>query len=153
MLLVLCILSWIYTGLGLITSLMGLLRGPLSAEKMKEVKVNLLGLLKETEALESDVVTDMVAKSIRITEVQNQHHYAVYSLTLLVILIGIYGVYNMFQGKKIGFHLYIIYSLLSVTQIYFFMKVSEVSTVSAIFGFVLSGLFIFLYSRNLKWMK
>jgi hypothetical protein len=69
-----------------------------------------------------------------------------------VLLIGLLGALMMWQAKKLGFHLYIGYSLLAIIQIYFFVSPSDVPSFVVIWGLLMSVLFVFMYSRNLKWM-
>ncbi|MGJ8661508.1 MAG: hypothetical protein ACSHXL_05695 [Bacteroidota bacterium] len=153
MLLVLCILSWISIGFSFLTNLLALLRGPFSPEQMEESKANMLGLVKEIENSGMDSFADMFSKVQHMAEVYNANHYAFYTFSILIFAVGLYGVIQMFIGKKIGFHLYIIYSILAVVQVYFFLTPAEIPNSITIIGVIISALFIFLYSRTLNWMK
>jgi hypothetical protein len=153
MLSVLSILSWIYIGFSLITNLISFLSGPISAEQMDENRADMLGLINEAESTGMGSVAEIFTKIQHMTEVYNAHHYSFYGLTLLILVAGLVGVLRMFQGKKQGFHLYIGYSILSVVQIYLYLSPAEIPNAITIFGVLISALFIFLYSRNLNWMK
>jgi hypothetical protein len=153
MVLVLGILSWIYIGFGLIATLNSFISGPISAERMEETKADMLGLINEAQNNDMASVAEMFAQIQHMQEVYNAHHYVFYGLSLFILAIGLLGVIWMFLGKKIGFHVYIGYSILSVTQIYLFLSPAEIPSVITVFGVILSSLFIFLYSRNLHWMK
>jgi len=153
MLLVLCILSWVSIGFSLITNVISFFRGPISSERMGEAKGDMLSLINEAKSSGMDLIADVFTKLQHMTEVYNANHYSFYGLNIIVLLIGLGGVVWMFLGKKQGFHLYIGYSLLSVIQIYFFLIPSEIPSAFTILGLLFSGLFIFLYSRNLSWMK
>ncbi|MBU2018108.1 MAG: hypothetical protein KJ941_00560 [Bacteroidetes bacterium] len=152
-LLVLAILSWVNIGFSLITGLIKWLSGPLSSTQMKESKVEMLTLMNEMKDNGMDSFHDFFSKVLHLTEVFNQQHYYVYGLTVLFLIVGLLGVYFMFIGKKLGFHLYIIYCILTTLHVYFFLAPSEVPTLMTIWSIILSGLFIFLYSRHLSWLK
>jgi hypothetical protein len=152
-LLVLCILSWTSIGFSLITSVVSFFRGPISPERMEEAKGDMLSLISEATSSGMESIADIFSKLQHMTEVYNANHYSFYGLSIIVLLVGLGGVVWMFLGKKQGFHLYIAYSLLSVIQIYLFLVPAEIPSVLTLFGLLFSGLFIFLYSRNLSWMK
>jgi hypothetical protein len=153
MLLVLCVLSWVYIGFSLITNIMALLRGPISVERMDEAKADMLGLIKEAQSAGMDSIADLFSKLQHMTEVYNAHHYAFYSIIISIFAIGLYGVIQMFLGKRLGFHIYIGYCILSAIHVYFFLTPAEIPSIITIFGISISVLFIYLYSRNLNWMK
>ncbi len=153
MLLVLCILSWISIGFSLITNVFALARGPFTVEQMEDTRANMLGLVNEIQSNGMDSLAEMFSKIQHMTEVYNANHYAFYFSAILIFAIGLVGVIQMFNGKKLGFHLYIIYSILAVTQVYFFMSPQEIPSAITVIAVVFSALFIFLYSRNLSWLK
>lgn len=152
-LLVICILSFIYLafdGLGIIG---GYVTGPDSAEA---IKVEKAALDKQMDDLEAQGATEWkptIEKFKNMIVTLNRNFYYVQALNILIFIVGVTGVVFMFIGRKLGFHLYIIYSLLSVCSYYFFMSPASVPTIIIVFSGVISGLFVFLYSRNLKWMR
>lgn len=152
-LLVLCILSFVSLGFKLFDVTIGYAVGPSSAKEMKEARIS---MDKEMDKLEEQGASDWkptVEKFKTMTVVLNRKFYYVQALSLLVIVLGVIGVVYMLIGKKLGFHLYIIYSLISTCSYYFFVSPAIVPTFLVIISAVLSGLFIFMYSRNLKWMR
>jgi hypothetical protein len=146
-------LSWVNIGFSLLTGTVKWLSGPLSSAEMKGTKVEMLTLMNEMKDNGMDSIYEFFSKVLHLTEVFNQQHYWVYGLTVLFLIIGLVGVYLMFVGKKTGFHLYIIYCLLTTVHIYFFLSPAEVPTLMTIWSIFISGLFIFLYSRHLSWLK
>lgn len=150
---VLCILSFISTGLGLVSGLINLLSGPFNEEEMVEQKVQMMKSIDELRTMGADQFADLFEKIQRMSESMNAHFYAVQLVSLIVVGIGVFGVYKMWNASKLGFHLYIIYSLLSVLTVYFFVAPTDVPALVVIFNLIVSGIFIFMYSRNLKWMK
>jgi TM2 domain-containing membrane protein YozV len=150
---VLSILSFISIGLSLLSGVYSLITGPLSDEQMLEQKVELLKSTDELRSAGMDGFVKLLEQIQRMSESINQHFYAVSLVSILVLGIGLFGVLKMWMGKRIGFHLYIIYSLLTVGQLYLFVASADVPSVVVIWNLVIAALFIFMYSRNLKWMK
>ncbi|MBI2257775.1 MAG: hypothetical protein HYU67_02635 [Flavobacteriia bacterium] len=151
-LLVLCILSFISTGFNLIGNIVNLLKGPLSQDELNVV-------LQEMQQL-SDMVnqsgsgfTELFEKLAKITQFTNDNFYMHEFILIASFALGFYGVLKMYQGIKNGFHLYIIYNLLSISSIYVSVPPSDVPSFIVIFSVIFSGIFIFMYSRNLHWMK
>lgn len=150
---VLCVLSFVFLGLSLAIGLFGLSQGPLSDGQMLEQKVELTKSVDEMRALNMESFAVMMEKISRMSESINENFYASSILSILVMGLGLFGVIKMWKGFKIGFHLYIAYSLLTVVQIYFFASPADIPTFVVVWNLVISGLFVLLYSRNLKWLS
>jgi hypothetical protein len=150
---VLCILSWVYTGLSFIVTLGAFFQGPLNDEEMTFQKVELAKSTAEMRDVKMDFLADTFDQLQRMSEATNSNFYASSIITLSVILLGILGVYLMWQGKRTGFHLYIVYNLMTIAQLYIFISPSDIPTFMVVFNLIFSGLFIFLYSRNMDWLK
>jgi hypothetical protein len=153
MLIVVCILSWIHIGFNFVISLYQFISGPLSDGQIKDSQVNLRGAIVEMRNSGLHSFADMMEKVSNMTPVLNDNHYFALSLTLIGLIIGFVGVSFMFLGRKLGFHLYIIYSIFSIGQIYLFFTASEIPSLITWWGIIIAGIFIFMYSRSLKWMK
>lgn len=150
---VLCILSFISIGLSLIFSLGSVLGGPQTEDEMVTQKVELLEANEELRDNGMDGFVDMMEQMTRMNESINANFYMASVVSILALLIGFYGVFSMWQGKKIGFHLYIVYSLISVGQLYLFVSPADIPSIAIIFNLIVAAIFILLYSRNLHWMK
>lgn len=150
---VLCILSFISIGLSLIFSLGSVFGGPQSEEEMVAQKVELLEANEELRDSGMDGFADMMEQMTRMNESINANFYMASVVSILALLIGFYGVFSMWQGKKLGFHLYIVYSLISVGQLYLFVSPADIPSIAIIFNLIVAAVFILLYSRNLLWMK
>ncbi len=81
------------------------------------------------------------------------HFQSYNTLQLLFLILGLYGVRLMYLAKRLGFHFYILYCLGLLLMPYLFNPFSTVPVIFTIFGILYSGLWVFLYSRNLHWMK
>ena len=153
-LLVLCILTFVSTGFSLITNVSGLSAGPLTEDEILDRKAEIAEQIIEMESVGmGNSWIELMEKAGRMEILLNNQYYAVVSVNILLALIGLFGAIWMFRGRKIGFHMYIIYSLFSVGSLYLFMAPSDVPSVAVILSLVLSGVFILMYSRNLKWLR
>jgi hypothetical protein len=74
-------------------------------------------------------------------------------MKIIWVVIGAFGAFQMWNGKKLGFHIYIIYSLLEIAQMYLFTSASNIPMLVIVYYIIISGIFIILYSRNLKELK
>lgn len=150
---VLCILSFVSIGVSGIATLFSTISGPVSDEEMLETRAK---LYESSEEMRSSGMTDLAnlfEQMQRMNESLNDHFYAVALVSILVIAIGFVGVFFMWQGRKLGFHLYILYSLMSIGNIYLFVEPVDIPNFVVIWNLLISGIFILLYSRNLVWMN
>lgn len=152
-LVVLCILSFITLGFGILSALGSVLSGPQTDEQMLDAQVQIaesVSLMRdqgnESFAVFFEQVQDMM-------EDTNDHHQLATWLNILVLAIGLFGVIRMWKGFRQGFYLYIAYSILGSVVMYFYVSPSHIPMIFPVFSGVLSALFIFLYSRNLHWMR
>ncbi|MFT6983651.1 MAG: hypothetical protein ACJAUD_002430 [Crocinitomicaceae bacterium] len=150
---VLCILSFVYLGFGLFGGLGGIASGPSSSEEMQQAKVAMAKQVGDMKNQGLDSWVPAMQKVGRMVEQMNENHYLASFINLLITLLGIFAVYLMIRGGKLGFHLYISYCILATIGVYFYVSAANVPSFIVMFNFVFSGLFIFMYSRNLKWMR
>jgi hypothetical protein len=150
---VLCILTLINAGLSIISSFLSLLHGPISEDEMMEQRVQFLKLSDEMRTMDMSRLAEMMEQIQRLSEASNAYFYLSTVISMGILSLGIAGAVLMLRGRKLGFHLYIGYSLLTVLQLYFFASPADIPTIAVVFGLLFSGLFIFLYSRNLHWLK
>ena len=150
---VLCVLSFISTGLGLVSGLFNVFSGPSSSEQMLQAKVEMTKSVTEMKSLGMQSLADMLDKIQLMSEEINNNFYLASIISLIIVIVGLYGVFLMWKGLKQGFHFYIVYCLLTIASIYIYVSPSNIPSVVVIFNLLLSGLFILMYSRNLKWMK
>ncbi len=151
--LVLFILTCIYTSLKLIGALGNLLTGPPSAEEVKKVKTEMGKSLKAAEELKSDYLIEFYNKMDLITDATIANFMLYNFLSFLFFGLGLMGAIFMFNRRKLGFHLYIMYSFLVLIQYYFIVSPADVPFSLLLMEGLISVLFIYLYSRHLKWME
>jgi hypothetical protein len=80
-------------------------------------------------------------------------YMAYHTVLFLVFSIGVASVILMLKRNKLGFHLYISYSILGSGHMYLFASPSIIPTPLIVISLLISGLFIFFYSRFLSWMN
>ena len=97
-----------------------------------------------------NLITGRISNLEHLFKHENFEFY--HSLSLVFCGIGIAGAIMMYRGMKLGFHLYIVYSFLTLIQYYFITDASNIPVVLLITNGLISLLFIYLYSRHLSWM-
>ncbi|MCH2230642.1 MAG: hypothetical protein MK105_09880 [Crocinitomicaceae bacterium] len=150
---VLCVLSFIATGLGVLTNVFNFVSGPQSEEQMLEAKVALTQSISTLKDAGMTSFVDLMDKIQAMSEQVNENFYLAAVISLITVAIGLFGVIKMWQGFKVGFHLYIGYCLLSIAGLYIYVSAENIPTMVVVWNLILSALFVFLYSRNLKWMR
>lgn len=152
-LLVLCILSFIYIAYCTLVYSLQLINGPMSSEMMMEQRVKMTEQMQQMEEMGADYGVTLIKQIISMMESLNSNATLVSVVSLSVLALGFIGVLLMFKGRKIGFHLYIIYSLLVISKIYFFVSSIYIPFPYLMIYVFFGGLFVFMYSRNLYWLK
>jgi hypothetical protein len=150
---VLAILSFISIGFGLLGNVMGLIAGPMSAAEMEQVTSTSMKIIESMDQGGANNFSDTFAMAFRMENYKNLNFYPDKLITILGFVLGLFGVINMMKGNKNGFHMYIIYNLISIATIYVSVPPSEVPGFFIVVNVLFSGLFVLLYSRNLHWMK
>ena len=156
---VISILSFVNIGFSMLTSIFGILGGKPSAEELEAAKLQFAESHEKLDTLAQSEKVDMSYWSEILTklEIMSDNMYANFvsynGLILLVSIFALIAVFLMYTGKKIGFHLYIGYCFLYVIQSYFFTTPSDVPTFVIVLNVLYGGIWVYLYSRNLKWMK
>jgi len=152
-LLVLFILTTIYTSLKLLGTIGNILSGPPNAKEIKLIKVEMAKSMKAAKEMGSDYLIDLIEKMGVISDATLANFMLFNFLSFLFYGLGLAAAILMFKRMKLGFHLYIGYSFILLIQYYFIVNPSDVPLSLLIGEGLLSLLFIFLYSRHLKWMQ
>lgn len=150
---VLCILTFISTGFGLIGVLIGLLKGPDSASVLEKNAVIFVSQANEMREKGMSGLAHMMDQIVDMSYHINEHYYGNMLLSLFMVGTGLAGAILMWKGRKLGFHAYIAYCVLSAFGVYLFVPFDSVPLISPILGGIISLIFIFMYSRNLHWLK
>ena len=150
---VLAILSLITIGLGTLGALFSFVTGPLSPDQMEQVMAESAEQMERFNSSGMNEFAQTYEQIIKLQEYINNNFYVHNLVSLISLLLGLFGVIYMLRGSRRGFHLYIMYNLSNLLLVYVSVPVKEVPTFMIIVNLDFSGLFIFLYSRNLHWMK
>lgn len=152
-LLVLAILSLVYMGFGVLFESFTMAAGKPSQEEVAQANREIDKTIASLEAQKLSDWEPTFVKMKRMGQAMNRQFYLVHLVNILIYGIGIFAVIKMMTGFRIGFHLYIVYSLLSSSSTYFFVSPADIPTLLIGFSLVLSTFFIGLYAINLKWMR
>lgn len=150
---VLCILTFISTGFAILAFLFSLASGPVSQDQLEKEVAQGMVAVNQMRDMDADYLADQMEKIYHTIEYTNKAHYAVLAVNFVAIVLGFGGTVLMWRGRKIGFHSYILYNIVSILSIYVAVPASQVPTIVVISGVIFSMLFIFMYSRNLHWLK
>ena len=147
---VLLVLSLISLSFQLFVQVTNAFNGPMTAEELREEKLEMMsGLTEETAALMEGTVSEMM----QLVDIGNDNFYLISTVSLLSIVIGLAAIWLMFQMRKIGFHLYIIYSLIPIADTPYFFGGMQITTALIVLYFVVGGVFTLLYGLQLKHMR
>lgn len=149
----LVVLSFVSIGLSLISGIIGLIAGRQSEEALLEQSVQMAEAKSELRKAGLESWTSIYDQLEAMSLQTHASFYLAAFLGILVTLVGFAGVFLMMKGQKIGFHVYIVYSLIALGSIYLYISPANIPTILTIVSALFSGLFIYLYSRNLHWMK
>lgn len=152
-LLVLCILTISNAGLTIINSFFSLVGGKPSESEIAEVNVQISKSMDLLQEQKMYYWIDVIKKVQIMTDAMFHNFMTYISVSIIVALCGMIGAIFMLIGKKIGFHAYIIYCFLWVLQAYLFVSPQNVPTVLLVFNVLFCLGFIYMYSRNLKWLR
>ena len=153
LLLVTGIISILGTGSTILSSLMSIIVGQPSQEEITESKLELARSLEQIEKNDVQFLEELI-RNLQIMLDSMYSNFFLYTfVAALVAGVGLAGVIFMFKRKELGFHLYIIYSLLYVAQSYLFVSPANVSLILVITNLGISGIFIYIYSRSLNWFR
>ena len=151
-LIVLVILTLLNTGLAFLGGVYSLVVGKPSEKEILESKVQMAKPIIELRKLEMDYFVDVFTKLEAINDAMYANFMMFNLLGIFIALIGAASALMMLFRMKLGFHAYIVYSFLSILSIYAFVAPVNVPSILILTNAIFSGLFVFLYSRNLKWL-
>ena len=153
LLLVTGIISLLGTGSTILSSLMSIILGKPSQEEITESKLELARSLEQVEKNDVQFLEELIRNLQIMLDAMYQNFFLYTFVAALVAGVGLAGIIFMFKRKELGFHLYIIYSLLYVAQSYLFVSPANVPLVLVLTNLGISGIFIYIYSRSLNWFR
>ncbi len=150
---VLCVLSFIALGFSIIGLLATFANGKPSDDQIETAYMQSQQMASEFRAKGTTWAADFIEQAAELASHQQKNYWKTVGTNALITVTGFIGVLWMFKGKKLGFHLYIIYNLLSVGASFLIVPAHMVQLPTVIMSLIFSGLFVYLYSKNLSWMK
>ena len=151
-LIVLVILTLLNTGLAFLGGIFSLVVGKPSEKEILESKVQMAKPIIELRKLEMDYFVDVFTKLEAINDAMYANFIMFNLLAVFIAGIGAASAFMMLKRMKLGFHAYIVYSFLSILSVYAFVAPVNVPSILILTNAIFAGLFVFLYSRNLKWL-
>jgi len=151
-LIVLVILTLLNTGLAFLGGVISLVVGKPSEKEILASKVELAKTIVELKKVNLEYFVDLLQKIEGITDAMNANFMMFNLLGIFIALIGAGSALMMLFRMKLGFHAYIVYSFLSILSVYAFIAPSNVPPLIIVMNTLHAGLFVFMYSRNLKWL-
>lgn len=146
MLNVLTILTFIGSGLGVISAITGYFTAAGNYERQLQMQDKLADL--------PAVVKNMMGPDpVETARKQLENRFPIMLLTLVGALLCLYGALQMRKLKKTGFSIYIIGDLVPFLAIFIFIGMGMMSGFAMIFAIVITVVFIILYATQLKYLK
>ena len=81
-----------------------------------------------------------------------ENHALLTIIGLLSIVLSLLGAFFMYRLRKLGFHLYTLSKVIALVPLLIFTLTSAIVWTLSI-GAIIGAIFIFMYSRNLKYMN
>lgn len=150
-LIVLSILTIINAGLLFISNLTALFVNP-DINTLKKSNAPLIEQAEYYRKLGATDASNLLMKITRMNELFFQSYYSYHFAMTLIAFIGILGTLLMLRKYILGFHIYIVYSIMSVAHLYMFVNPKEIPTSYIIVISVISLIFIWIYSKYRFWM-
>ena len=152
-LLVLVILSSINIGISSIGALSCMLGAKPDKAMIKSAKLDFANMREQLDKANAADFIYIIDQMESVTDNMFKHFQQYNSFQLLILVLGLTGVILMYRGKKLGFHFYILYSLGLVLLPYFFNPITGIPTILTVVGIIYGAIWVFMYSRNLHWLK
>lgn len=153
LLLVLAILSFISIGFSILGSMFSVASGPADESEILKQRVEMAKSKTQMRDAGMDGFVTFFDKLEGMIEETNENFYLSKGVMLVTDFVGLFGVIFMLRRRKLGFHMYIVYSLLALGGMYLYVSPENIHISLPIVNVIFAGLFIFLYSRTVHWMR
>jgi hypothetical protein len=147
---VLVVLSFVWIAFSLGSLVIGLADGPLSDEEIEQQKYEVLQAYDEDSP---EFVTNMMDESLATLDIVQENFWLINGVSALSILIGFFAVYLMFKLKRVGYYLYIAYSIIPIIMTMSLFSQFKISMWGLAFSGLFSVVFLILYGVQLKRMS
>jgi len=144
---VLCILTFIYSGLKIMGSFFGMIFSSVSDSFD-------LGLFDDAlEQIDEEFLRPFVEKAFEVAQKGIEHAFAISLSNLILYSVSLLGAIFMFQLKRKGFYLYTAAQVLILLISPIFLGWNFITAFDILVSGMFTALFIILYALNLKHMR
>ena len=147
---VICILTFIGSGLSLLSNGISLVNGKLTEEQLED-RIYEISKTYDKDGPEFQKV--ITKKSIELQQLNNENFYAITSTNFFVALLALVGAFMMFKLDRRGFGIYILAQIIPIVVSFIYFGNNIVSTITSVILIFISLIFIIMYAVNLKHMK
>lgn len=152
-LLVLCILTFIGSGWGILSSLFSLFTAGLMDGNMQMDQISsTMNHMEGSEGFAS-IFSNFMSSSMEMLQVTMMYAREIALMQMVLYVISLLGAILMFQLRRVGFYLYVAAQILLLFVLPYFAGFSTLVVVSMLFGAFWACSFILMYALNLKYMK
>lgn len=149
---VLCIITFIVSGLWFLSSFYGAITYDELAQE-EAMELALVAMDDAMAAQPNNPMGDDIMDSYKLMlDEQLQYHTLINWSAVLSTLLSLIGAYLMFTMKKIGFHVYVVSKIVGLIPLTVFSMSMIVVAAYAFFG-IFTIAFVIMYAVNLKHMK
>lgn len=146
---VICILTFIGSGWGILSGLFSLFTADMASVQMEQYSA----LMDGAQENSSNFLSGLLSSSGELLEASVKYAKPIAIAGLILSVISLLGAILMFRLKRIGFYLYTAAQILMLFVLPFFAGFSLLVLSSLVFSAFFAALFIILYAVNLKYMK
>jgi hypothetical protein len=146
MLNVLTVLTFIGSGLGLISGLYGFFAASSNYDKAVQTQDKLEQMPDWVKSMTGPNVVEAAHRQL-------ENRLPIMLLTIVASVLCLYGAIQMRNYKKNGFSIYVIGDLLAFVTMGIFIGFGYISSFALVFTIVITALFIGLYATQLKYLK
>lgn len=150
---VLCILTFIGSGWGILSELFSLITaGMVNQSVQMEQYTQAMDQLADS-GVSSSFISGLLSSSQEVIQASMMYRTQIAVCGLILSVISLIGALLMFRLKRIGFYFYTAAQVLMLGITPIFIGFSLITITSLIFSAIFALLFIILYAVNLKYMK
>lgn len=149
---VLCILTFIGSGWGVLSQLFSLLFTNLVDMSAQTEQFNAVMDNMESEAGTS-FLSGILNSSQEVMQATMMHAKSIAVISLVLSLLSLCGAILMFSLRRIGFYIYVVAQLLLLFVVPYFAGFSMIVVMGMLFSALFTVVFIILYALNLKAMR
>ena len=151
-LLVLCILTFIGSGWGVLSNLFsiftaGMMNGSLQMEQYS----TMMGDMENSGA--SSFMSGFLNSSMEVLKATAAHAREIAGMQLVLSIVSLLGAILMFQLRRPGYYLYVAAQILALFVMPYFAGFSTLVVIGMAWSAFISAVFIILYALNLKYMR